>query len=100
MVGVKGNSGKASSTKTFTEFIILAAFAIIFVAAIKTFATTGPWHAKATIEEHQGQLKVEQVRADNIGSGEKTVRDEQDQNLIEFVFGNLDGAEGNEGEHA
>jgi hypothetical protein len=99
MVGVKGNSGKAASTKTFTEVLILVAVAIVVVASIKTFGTTGPWHSKATIEEHQGQqpkAKVKSVAA-GISSVQEAGKDVIDQNLIQFVFGNLDGIDGNNG---
>ncbi|KAL7430079.1 hypothetical protein ACHAXH_002922 [Discostella pseudostelligera] len=100
MVGVKGNTGKAASTKTFTEVLILVAVAIVVVASIKTFGTTGPWHSRATIEEHQGQqpkAKVKSVAA-GISSVQEAGKDVIDQNLIQFVFGNLDGIDGNNGE--
>jgi hypothetical protein len=99
MVGVKGNNGKASGTKTFTEVLILVAIAIVVVASIKTFATSSPWQSKATIEEHQGQqAKVKATSVDiSISSAIEAGKDATDKNLIQFVFGNLDGVKGNDG---
>ena len=97
MVGVKGNNGKASSTKTFAEFLVLVAITIVVVASIKTFGTTGPWQSKATIEEHQGQqAKVERVHR-GMSSDNVAEKDTKEQNLIQFTFGNLDGVEGSDG---
>ena len=94
MVGIKGNNGKATHTKISIEFLILVAFAVVVVTAVKTFATTAPWHAKATIEDQQHSRNVlaeSEIAADSTG------KDIQDQNLVKFLFSNLDGEEGNEG---
>jgi FlaG/FlaF family flagellin (archaellin) len=99
MVGVKGNNGKASGAKTFTEVLVLVAITIVVVASIKTFATSSPWHSKATIEEHQGQpAKLKATSVDiSISSAIEAGKDATDKNLIQFVFGNLDGVKGNDG---
>ena len=98
-----------------TQFLILVAFALIVVATVKTFGT-GSWHAKATLDDHNNGVqhpqrqaikrKATSSEAANIKSANvaditvaKDVNtDIQDNNLILFVFSNLDGKDGQEGE--
>mmetsp|Transcript_36556 Transcript_36556/g.64069 ORF Transcript_36556/g.64069 Transcript_36556/m.64069 type:complete len:192 (-) Transcript_36556:2213-2788(-) len=97
MSGVKGNDGKASSLKMSTQFLIIFTFAVVAVAAIKTFGTAS-WHASATMDDHLIHTKDQKspIVAD-IAVAKEADKDIQDKNLIKFVFSSLDGEEGHEG---
>ncbi|KAL7547996.1 hypothetical protein ACHAWF_011270 [Thalassiosira exigua] len=102
MVAVKGNDGKAARMKMSTQFLVIFVIAVVAVAAIKTFGS-GSWHAKAIMEDQQqpskavdeGKLKIANL-ADAVAEEAKDAA--QDKNMIKFVFGNLDGEAGKEGE--
>lgn len=122
--GVKGNKGKAANIKLTTQLLVVFALAFVAVASIKTFGTAS-WHASATMDDHGGRSRaasavvvvaakkeVEKttpaaalaVVADDIKIGvaeeKKGVESSNgvDENTIKFVFGSLDGEEGQEGE--
>ena len=103
MVGVKGNNGKAS--RSTRDIIVTIAVAAVLVVGLKTFSTS-PWHGKAVMEDQQGHHRRHQPLKTTVKSVEAAAdplveeadRDNEDQNLIQFVFSNLDGEEGHEGE--
>jgi len=110
MVRVKGNNGKAAGLNMTTQFLIVVGLAVATVAAVKTFGTAS-WHASAVMDEQtvhasaSGIVKEERKPATVPGvSVVKTavvpvvpvlpvVPVVQDDNLIKFVFGRLDGGE-------
>jgi len=114
--GVKGNKGKAANIKLTTQLLVVFVLAFVAVASIKTFGTAS-WHAGAIMDDHGGRSRaasavaVKEVEkttpavvvvddkkivvAEKKGVGNEDVVDE---NMIKFVFGNLDGEEGHEGE--
>mmetsp|Transcript_4803 Transcript_4803/g.10940 ORF Transcript_4803/g.10940 Transcript_4803/m.10940 type:complete len:263 (+) Transcript_4803:64-852(+) len=104
MVGIKGNSRNAASMKMSTQFLVVFVFAAVAVATIKTFGTA-PWHAKATMAEDQhhhhqteANANVKSANVADIAVAKDADKDIQDSNLIQFVFSNLNGEEGDEGE--
>lgn len=105
MTGVKGNDGKAASSRLAIQLLAVFGFAVVAVAAVKTFGT-GSWHAGATMDDHQLRRQATEVTkvqkpamAANVAVANQAVnKDVDDTNLIKFVFSSLDGEEGNEGE--
>ena len=103
MVGVKGNNGKAA--RSSRDIIIAIAVSAILVVSLKTFSTS-PWYGKAVVEDQQGHKPCQQPPKTMAKSVEAAAaplvdgvdRDIEDQNLVQFVFSNLDGEEGHEGE--
>jgi cyclophilin family peptidyl-prolyl cis-trans isomerase len=105
MVGVKGNDGKAA--RSSRDIIIAIAVTAVLVVSLKTFSTS-PWHGKAVMEDQQGHHPRHQPPKTMAKSVEAAAapplveeaddRDVEDQNHIQFVFSNLDGEEGHEGE--
>ena len=103
MVGVKGKNGKAA--RSSRDIIIAIAVSAVLVVSLKTFSTS-PWHGKAVVEDQQGHHPRQQppktmaksVEAAAAPLVEGVDRDIEDQNLVQFVFSNLDGEEGHEGE--
>ena len=116
MVGIKGNNNSKVLRPMSTQFLILVAFALIVVATVKTFGK-GSWHAKATLDDHNNGVQHPQrqdikkqtatsseaanVKSANVADitvSKDVNTDIQDNNLIQFVFSNLDGKDGQEGE--
>ncbi|KAL7542218.1 hypothetical protein ACHAXR_011775 [Thalassiosira sp. AJA248-18] len=104
MVGVKGNSGKATRMNMSTQLLAVFVFAAAVVASVKVFGSA-PWHAKAIMEDqqhHPQQTKaITNVKSANVADitvAKEADKDIQDKNLVQFVFSNLDGEEGHEGE--
>ena len=109
MVGVKGNNGKAARTTTSLQILAAIAVAAVLVVGLRTFSTS-PWHGKAALEDdQQGHLRRPQPPKTTTKSAEVAVApplDEadknavvvEDTNLVQFVFGNLDGEDGHDGE--
>jgi cyclophilin family peptidyl-prolyl cis-trans isomerase len=103
MAGVKENNGKAA--RTSRDIIIAIAVAAVLIVSLKTFSTS-PWHGKAAMEDQQGRHRRQQPPNTKAKSAEAAaaplVKEAgggiEDQNLIRFVFRNLDGEEGHEGE--
>ena len=114
MVGIKGNNNSKGLRPMSTQFLILVAFALIVVATVKTFGK-GSWHAKATLDDHnngvQHPQRIKQTATSSEAANVKsanvadiTVAKDvntviQDNNLIQFVFSNMDGKDGQEGEY-
>ena len=103
MVSVKGNKGAAARQNLSAQLLAVFAVAVLVVASIKTFGT-GSWHAKAVMEDQQRQTpsKTEAgAKAANVADivvAKEADKDIQDKNVIQIIFGNLDGVEGHEGE--
>ncbi|KAL3776390.1 hypothetical protein ACHAW5_011056 [Stephanodiscus triporus] len=108
MVGVKGNNGKAARTNISLQILAAIAVAAVLVVSLKTFSTS-PWHGKAALEDdQQGHLRRPQPPKTMAKSAEVAVAPlidkadknavVEDPNLVQFVFGNLDGEEGHDGE--
>lgn len=105
MAGVKGNDGKAASSRLATQLLAVLCLAVVAVVAVKTFGT-GSWHAGATMDDHQIHQEATEVVAARVAvadpdHGKTELPDDVqylDTNLIKFVFSSLDGEEGNEGE--
>ena len=104
MVGVKGNDGKAA--RSSKDIIIAIAVTAVLVVSLKTFSTS-PWHGQAVMEDQQGNHPRQQppkTMAKSVEAAaapplvEEAHTDIEDQKLIQFVFSNLDGEEGHEGE--
>jgi cyclophilin family peptidyl-prolyl cis-trans isomerase len=103
MVGVKGNNRKAAHSSR--DIIIAIAVSAILVVSLKTFSTSR-WHGKAVVEDQQGHHPRQQppktmaksVEAAAAPLIDEVDRDIEDQNLVQFVFSNIDGEEGHMGE--
>jgi cyclophilin family peptidyl-prolyl cis-trans isomerase len=105
MVGVKGNNGKASSSGK--DILVAIAVAAVLIVGLKTFSS-GAWHGKAAIDDQQGhhhrqqpmetKSKIKSTKAASIPLIKEADNVFEDQNLIKFVFSNLDGEEGHDGE--
>lgn len=99
MAGVKGNDGKAASSRIVAQLVAVFGLAIVAVVAVKLVGT-GSWHAGATMDDHQiHQEATDAVKAGAPVANERHKRaDVQtiDTNLITFVFGNLDGEKGSD----
>jgi len=114
MGGVKGNDGKAASTRLSHQLLMVFALAVVAVAGIKTFGTA-PWHAGATMDDHGQRRQASAAAAGGVPVDpvvvarpavapplqvqiKYTKEDVQQKNIVKFVFGSLDGEAGNEGE--
>lgn len=106
MGGVKGNDGKAARLQISTQFLIFFVFAAVAVGGVKTFGS-GKWHAAATMDDQQHHASASSsslASASGVNSASVANAavakgsDEQDRNMIQFVFSNLDGEDGREGE--
>ena len=103
MVGVKGNNRKAAHSSR--DIIIAIAVSAILVVSLKTFSTSR-WHGKAIVEDQQGhkprqqppKMMAKSVEAAAAPLVDGVDRDIEDQNLVQFVFSNIDGEEGHMGE--
>lgn len=105
MVSIKENNGKASSSLS-KQLIIGITCAMCVVTAVKVFGT-GQWH----LGNHDlGQQRVirrkamaggeimKSVNVADISVAAEVHKEIQDNNVIQFVFSNLDGEPGHEGE--
>lgn len=104
MGGLKGNNGKAGSSKLTAQLLAVFALAVVAVAGIKTFGTAS-WHAGATMDDHKIHRHASEAAyeksaiAANVAVADANAKnDALDQNLIKFVFSSLDGEEGQEGD--
>ena len=106
MAGVKGNNGKPA--RSGRDILVAITVAAVLVVGLKTFSG-GAWHGKAVMEDqqshhrHQQQgdttSKIKSAKAAAVPSvREADVKGIEDQNLIQFVFGNLDGEDDHDGE--
>jgi cyclophilin family peptidyl-prolyl cis-trans isomerase len=106
MAGVKGNNGKAA--RSGRDILVAIAVAAVLVVGLKTFSS-GAWHGKAVIEDQQSHhrhqkptetiSKIKSAKAAAVPSvKEADVEGIEEQNLIQFVLGNLDGEDGHDGE--
>lgn len=106
MAGVKGNSGKAA--RSGKDILVAIAVAAVLVVGLKTFSS-GAWHGKAIIEDQQShsryqqpaeiKSKIKSTKAAAVPSVEDAdAKGIEDHNLIQYVFGNLDGEDGHDGE--
>ena len=113
---VKGNDGKAIRHSLAIQFLAVLGIAVIAVAGIRAFSNgSNEWHAKSVRHEEQRHgdqsndnpklnLKVMTDIHKTPNVADITVakdagsKDIEAKNLIQFVFSNLDGEEGREGE--
>jgi len=123
MVRVKGNSGKASTSKMASQFLTMVVLAAVTVVAIKTFGTAS-WHSSAAMDDQTGSIRQSAASTTDTttsSSNEKralprvapptrerksvavaevpviNTADEgakdEDENLIKIVFGRLSGGD-------
>ena len=113
---VKGNDGKATRHSLAIQFLAVLGIAVIAVAGIRAFSNgSNEWHAKSARHEEQrhgdqsndnAKLNLKVMTdihktpnvADITVAKDAGSKDIEDKNLIQFVFSNLDGEEGREGE--